>query len=241
MRGGTRLIALLVSIVFLTSAVPIVRFYQSYWTRLQSVPALVIYRENQSGGNWTPLSRISPWMAKAIVATEDRSFYSNLGVSFEGIGRALVVDLKTHSFAQGGSTITQQLARNTMLTPVKRFRRKIAEALLAMMMTVLYTKNQILAMYLNQVYLGDGAFGVDSAAERYFGESPAKLSLPQAALLAGLPQAPSYYNPLIHFHTAKDRQRMVLESMVADHQISARQARAAFRAPLHLETRAHSV
>ncbi len=235
MRGGTGIIAISISIVLMVSAVPIARFYQSYWVRLRSIPSVVIYRESQSGGDWTSLRRISPWMTKAIIATEDRSFYSNLGVSFEGIGRALVVDLKSGTFAQGGSTITQELARNTMLSPVKRFRRKVAEALLAVMMTVLYSKNQILSLYLNQVYLGDGAFGVDSAAERYFGVSPARLTLPQAALLAGLPQAPSSYNPFIHFRLAKERQRLVLQSMVADHQITSRQARHAYHAPLHLK------
>lgn len=218
------------------TAVPIVHFYQGYWTRLQSLPQMVVTREQRHKGQWIQLSQVSPWVPRALIATEDRTFSSNLGVSFEGIGRSLLVDLHTHQFTQGGSTLTQQLARDMLLTPVKKFRRKVSEALLAFMITALYSKRQILAMYLNEVYLGAGAYGIKAASQIYFGLAPQRLSLPQAALVAGLPQAPSADDPLRYFARAKHRQLEVLVSMVQDNMISQRTARQAYRAPLGLRS-----
>jgi membrane peptidoglycan carboxypeptidase len=220
------------TLVLAASSIPIVHFYQVYWTRLKSLPAAVATYEKDHGGRWTPLSRVSPWLTEALIATEDRTFYSNLGISFEGIGRALLVDLHTHQFTQGGSTLTQQLVRDTMLSPAKNFRRKISEALLALMITRLYSKQEILTLYLNEVYLGAGSYGIAQASQRYFGISPMRLTLPEAALIAGLPQAPSAYDPLVHYRAAKIRQDEVLNSMVQDHVISRVIARQAYQAPL---------
>lgn len=216
------------------TSVPIIRFYQHYWDQLQSLPQLVVMRENREGGRWTSLSQVSPWLPKALIATEDRTFYTNLGVSFEGIGRSLVVDLGTRQLTQGGSTLTQQLVRDTLLSPVKKFRRKISEALLALMLTTMYSKREILALYLNEVYLGDGAYGIEAASERYFGVMPKMLTLSESALLAGLPQAPTSYDPRVHYSLSKKRQWQVLESMVADQMISLTTARHVYRAPLIL-------
>ena len=216
------------------SSLPVLRFYHSYWGQLTRLPAAVISHERAGGGRWIAAQRVSPWLINALVATEDRTFASNFGISFEGIGRALLVDLRVHRFAQGGSTLTQQLARDTMLSPVKKFRRKIDEALLAVAITGLYSKQKILTLYLNQVYWGGGAYGIYAASERYFGIPPQRLTLPEASLIAGLPQAPSAYNPLKHFRRAKVRQWEVLQSMTADHMITEQQARSAFRAPLAL-------
>lgn len=228
----------MLTLVLTASSIPIVRFYQIYWTRLKSLPTIVVKHEVAHGGQWTPLSRVSPWLAKALIATEDRTFYSNLGISFEGIGRALIVDLHTHQFTQGGSTLTQQLARDTLLSPVKSFRRKVSEALLALMITRMYSKQEILALYLNEVYLGAGSYGIAQASQRYFGIPPIRLNLPEAALIAGLPQAPSAYDPLIHYRAAKIRQQEVLNSMVQDHVISDLTARLAYRTPIPLRRQA---
>lgn len=229
---GLVAMGLVLTLALTASSIPLVRFYQTYWTRLKSLPTLVVRHEMRHGGQWAPLSRVSPWLFKALIATEDRTFYSNLGISFEGIGRALIVDLHTHHFTQGGSTLTQQLARDTLLSPVKSFRRKVSEALLALMITQMYSKQEILALYLNDIYLGAGSYGIAQASRRYFGVPPARLNLPESALIAGLPQAPSAYDPLIHYQAAKIRQREVLDSMVADHIISGMMARRAFNAPL---------
>lgn len=210
------------------SSVPLIQFYQGFWKQVTTLPQIVRTTERQHGGRYVPLSDVSPWVVKALVATEDRTFYSNFGVSLEGISRSLLVDLGTGSFTQGGSTLTQQLVRNTMLTPAKHFRRKLSEALLSVEVTLLYNKQEILTLYLNRVYLGDGAYGVYAASHRYFGLSPRQLSLPQASLLAGLPQAPSALDPLVHYQAAKHRQWEVLTSMVADHVISWHRAHEAF-------------
>lgn len=229
---GLAAIGFVVTLALAASSIPIVHFYQIYWSRLKSLPAAVATYEAHHGGRWTPVSRVSPWLTKALIATEDRTFYSNLGISFEGIGRALLVDLHTHQFTQGGSTLTQQLARDTMLSPVKSFRRKVSEALLALMITRLYSKQEILTLYLNEVYLGAGSYGISEASQRYFGVPPKRLNLPEAALIAGLPQAPSAYDPLVHYQAAKARQLEVLNSMVQDHVISRLLARQAYQAPL---------
>lgn len=234
-RALTALGMVLAALLFITS-LPIVHFYQGYWSRLKSLPTLVARRDQAGGGQWVTLAHVSDWVPKALIATEDRTFQSNLGISFEGIGRALLVDLRTHEFTQGGSTLTQQLARNMMLSPKKEFRRKVSEALLAVMITMLYSKRQILTFYLNEVYLGAGSWGIEAASRRYFGIPAMRLTLPEAALLAGLPQAPSGDNPLIHRRRAKDRQWEVLQSMVADNMISLTVARKAFREPLPLVT-----
>ncbi len=216
------------------TAIPVFQFYQGYWTRLQRLPAIVRQDVRSHQGPYTRLAAVSPWFPEALIATEDRTFRSNLGVSLEGIGRSLTVDLATGQFAQGGSTLTQQLVRDTLLSPVKRFRRKLSEALLAVAATMLYSKQDILTMYINYVYLGNGAYGIGMASRRYFGVTPARLNLPQAAMLAGLPQAPSYLNPDLHYLAAKHRQWEVLLSMVADHMISSARAKQAFRSPLAL-------
>ncbi len=234
-RRGLTWIGVVVSVMLLITAMPIERFYQSYWHRLRAMPAMVTARETRTGGRWTPLRDISHWVPEALIATEDRTFYSNLGISFEGIGRSVLVDLNSGQLQQGGSTLTQQLVRNMLLSSVKTFRRKVSEALLATLMTTLYSKREILTLYLNEVYLGDGAYGIFSASERYFGVAPRQLTLPEAALIAGLPQAPTAYDPKLHWLAAKNRQWQVLESMVADHVISLSEAHRIYRAPLPLK------
>lgn len=235
-RADRRLVwtGIVLSLLVLLTALPIAQFYRAYWPRVTHIPALVLRRERQSGGQWTSLSEISPWLPKALIATEDRTFSTNIGISFEGIGRSLVVDLQTGHLTEGGSTLTQQLVRDMLLNPKKQFRRKVAEALLALAVTALYSKREILALYLNEVYLGNGAYGIAAASHQYFGVSPAALTLPEASLIAGLPQAPSAYDPLDHWSAAKERQWQVLQSMVADQMISPIEAGRVFRQPIPL-------
>ncbi len=173
---------------------------------------------------------------RALIDTEDRTFYSNWGISLRGIARSLMVDVLHHSFVEGASTITQQVARDRYLTDTKSISRKIKEALLALELTRDYTKNEIMTVYLNEVYMGNGAYGLGQAARVYFGVSAKRLDLAQAAMLAGLPQAPSYYDPYYNFKAAKDRQRVVLGNMVAAGDITQKQADAAYAEPLHLQS-----
>lgn len=222
---------------------PLFGFFEGYWPQLTHLSARVQAIDAAHGARFVSLQRVSPWVSRALIATEDRTFYSNLGVSVAGIGRSLLVDLQRGQYAQGGSTLTQQLVRDTLLSPVKTFRRKVSEALLSLLATQVYSKQQILTLYLNEVYLGDGAYGIQAASERYFGIPPSRLNAAEASLLAGLPQAPSAYDPFIHYRRAKIRQWAVLLSMVSDHVISLQVARRIYRAPLpfrgRLNTTAH--
>ena len=132
------------------------------------------------------LKEMSPWLPKAVIATEDRRFYSHFGIDPIGLARAVFTDLRSGHLVQGGSTITQQLAKTVFLTPERSLSRKVREALLALWLERHFTKDQILEIYLNRVYLGAGAYGVDAAAHRYFGKSAAKLNLYESAVIAGL-------------------------------------------------------
>jgi penicillin-binding protein 1A len=167
------------------------------------------------------LSETSKWMRAATVAIEDRRFYSHGGVDFEGIGRALVNDIRAGRAVEGGSTITQQLVRNLYIRHQERtLKRKLVEACLAVKLSRNWSKDKILAEYMNTVYYGNHAYGVEAAAQTYFSRSAKKLSLLQAALLAGLPQAPSDYDPFDYPERAIKRRNRVLEALYENGKIS---------------------
>jgi penicillin-binding protein 1A len=156
---------------------------------------------------------ISPWMPKATVAIEDRRFYRHGGIDPVGILRALVADVTAGHIVQGGSTITQELVRNLYLSREKTVQRKVVEACLAIKLARTWTKTRILTAYLNDVYYGNHAYGIEAAAETYFSVPAGRLTLEQAALLAGLPQAPSYYDPLHNPSAALVRRDEVLRAL----------------------------
>jgi penicillin-binding protein 1A len=189
-----------------------------------------VYKENRT---YVPLSRIPLVVQQAVIANEDHNFYYHHGVDFGGIMRAGFADL-THQEFQGASTITQQLARKLFLNDQVSISRKIQEALLAIDIERYYTKDEILERYLNIVYLGSGAYGVDAAAHTYFGESVDKVDLAQAAMIAGVIAAPSDYSPFVNLALARDRQHHVLDRMVESGYVTQAQADAAASAPLGL-------
>lgn len=160
-----------------------------------------------------PISRIPPRLINALLATEDRNFYRHCGVDVKGILRAIVKDILARDFVEGASTITQQFAKTRFLTPRKTLVRKIKEAILALQIERRYTKDEILELYLNQIYLGSGAYGVESAARTYFQKSVTELSLSQCALIAAMPKAPSLYSPLVNPELARKRRNIVLMQM----------------------------
>lgn len=183
----------------------------------------------------TALQNVSTWMQRATIAIEDRRFYQHGGVDWEGILRAAVKDVQAGRAVQGASTITQQLVRN--LYPISNQRtldRKIKEACLAIKLSRKWSKPRILDEYLNAVYYGNHAYGVQAAAQTYFSETPRYLSPPQAALVAGLTQAPSDYDPYIHPDTALGRRNEVLRAMLDNGDLTRRQYRQAVRSPLGL-------
>ncbi len=164
-------------------------------------------------GDTIPYDAFPKSLIQAVVATEDRRFFSHGGVDAFGIARAMFVNARAGRVVQGGSTITQQLAKNMFLTPERTLKRKAQEAILAFYLEGKYRKQEILAIYLNRVYLGAGAYGVDAAARRYFDKSARDLSLHESALIAGLLKAPSRYAPTANAKRARDRARQVLINM----------------------------
>ncbi|HWP96528.1 MAG TPA: transglycosylase domain-containing protein [Syntrophomonadaceae bacterium] len=188
--------------------------------QVNALPTLVRSGVSSHGASYVSLSQVPKVMQEAIIDTEDHSFYTNCGISFEGIGRSLLSDLKSGKFEEGASTLTQQLVRQHYLSSEKTISRKIKEVALALVVNKKYTKQEILEMYLNSIYFGHGAWGVQAAAQVYFKKNVSQLSPAQCTLLAGLPQAPSYLDPLSNYKAARDRQSQVLQSMVQAGDIS---------------------
>jgi penicillin-binding protein 1A len=188
--------------------------------------------------NRTPVSRreISHWVPKATVAIEDRRFYQHGGIDPVGIARAFVADVRAGKFAQGGSTITQELVRNLYLSRDRTLKRKLTEACLAIKLAQQWPKDKILTAYMNQVFYGNHAYGIEAAAETYFSRTAKELNLEQAALIAGLPQAPSSYDPFRNPEAALARRSAVLHAMLVNGSITSSQfARADSRTSLELQ------
>ena len=162
-----------------------------------------------------PLDSIPSYIIAALIATEDRKFYTHSGLDLKGIARALIKDIIAGEFVEGASTITQQLAKTLFLTSRKTMVRKIKEAILAFQLERRYTKDEILELYLNQVYFGSGAYGVKSAARMFFNKPVGNLSLAECALIAGMPKSPSRFSPLINADLALKRRNIVLRQMLA--------------------------
>ncbi len=160
-----------------------------------------------------PLSSMSPVVIKSFLAAEDTSFYQHGGVDISGIMRAAIKNMVAGTIVQGGSTITQQVVKSLLLTPEKSYKRKIREVVLAYRLEKYLNKDEILTLYLNQIYMGAGSYGIEAAAQQYFACHATELTLAQAALLAGLPKAPSHYNPYKHPELARKRQMYVLDRL----------------------------
>ena len=163
-----------------------------------------------------PVSKMPKQLVQAFVAAEDANFFKHQGIDIVSIIRAAIKNIKAGGIVQGGSTITQQVAKSLLLTPERKFKRKFKEAILAYRMEKRLSKEEILYLYLNQIFLGHGAHGVQAAAENYFDKDVEELSLAECSILAGLPKAPSRYSPYRHYDRAKDRQVYVLGRMVSE-------------------------
>ncbi|MTI10907.1 transglycosylase domain-containing protein [Curvivirga aplysinae] len=174
----------------------------------------VLARQGGTHGRPITLDELPPSVIQAFIATEDRRFYDHFGIDIFGLGRAIFVNLTSGGYRQGGSSLTQQLAKNLFLTREKTIRRKVQELLLAFWLEKSFSKDEILTIYLNRVYLGSGVYGVDAAARKYFGKSASNLSLYESAVLAGLPKAPSAYNPRANAERSAKRANLVLDLMV---------------------------
>ncbi len=188
-------------------------------------------------GEIVPFEELPGELVAAVLATEDRRFFEHGGMDVFGLFRALLVNLRAGGVVQGGSTITQQVAKNVFLKPDRTLKRKIQEAMLAFWLERRFTKEEILAIYLNSAYLGAGAYGIAAASRRYFDKPAGDLSLGEAALIAGLLKAPSRYNPLTHPSRAAARTGTVIDGMVDAGFIDEAAAEAARATPLALSTR----
>ncbi len=174
----------------------------------------VLATRGEMGGVALPLQALPPYLPQAFVAIEDRRFYSHFGLDPFGLARALLINLASRSIREGGSTLTQQLAKNLFLNEKRTLARKLDELVLALWLENEYSKDQILELYLNRVYFGAGAYGVEAAAQRYFGKSARVVTLSEAVMLAGLVKAPSRLAPTHNPKLARDRGELVLTAMV---------------------------
>jgi penicillin-binding protein 1A len=190
------------------------------------------------GSQLTPpvnLDELPPYVPAAFVSIEDQRFYHHFGFDPIGMARMMVVNIKARHIVQGGSTITQQLARNLFLTPDQTIRRKVQELILAVWLETKFSKKQILSLYLNRVYFGEGAYGIEAASQRYFNTPASKLSVGEAALLAGLMKGPSRYSPVSATQRAQTRANVVLNKMVETHAITEAQRQEAISHPVQVQ------
>jgi membrane peptidoglycan carboxypeptidase len=210
--GGTSVIqGLLPS---LPSSKSITTQLSTSWERTYRILALKsAVDEKLNKKNYVKIQYIPLFMQQSIVAVEDNRFYRHVGFDIEGILRAMLVNMQTGTFTEGGSTITQQLIKNLFLSQEKTYGRKAEEFILAIDMELRYSKDEILEMYLNSIYFGSGAYGIGDASKIYFDKAPVNLTLAECSLLAGLPTAPSLNSPYVNFNAAKQRQAIVLSVM----------------------------
>jgi penicillin-binding protein 1A len=192
--------------------------------QIVAVDGQLIGNRGDTGGESVSIATLPTYVPNAVIAIEDRRFRSHFGIDPVGLFRAVARNLFAGGVVEGGSTLTQQLAKNMFLTPERSLKRKVQEVVLSLWLETKFTKDQILEMYLNRVYFGNGAYGIDAAAHRYFDVDPTKLTLNQAVLLAGVLPAPSRYAPNRHPEAAQKRASLVLAAMVDEGYITAAQA-----------------
>ena len=203
--------------------------------RVRAANGIVLVSLGPSFGKWLPYDKIPMEMRAAMIAVEDKRFRGHLGVDPIGIARSIKVRFDTGQWRQGGSTITQQLARNIFLTNSRTFARKVKEVILALALERKFSKDQILELYLNRVYFGGGAYGIDAASRKFFGHGADRLSLGEAAIIAGLVKAPSNYSPSADAEAARSRSTVVLKAMVDNGFISPAAAAAVDPAEIRIQ------
>ncbi len=233
--GGTGSLTLIyLTYVYLT--LPDVKLLET-WTPPES-SAVYDYRDRYYGDigvqkrYYVKIDDIPEKVIQAFVSAEDRNFFKHSGIDVGAIVRAMIANIKAGRIVQGGSTITQQLAKNLFLTRERTLRRKVREAILALKIERTFDKRKILELYLNQIYLGNGAYGVEAASRVYFGKSVKDLTLEEAALIAGLPKAPSRFNPFVNPELAKKRRDYVLRRMLEDGYITREEYEVAVSKPV---------
>ena len=208
-----KLIKLAVIIAILAGSFIVLLGYNSYKKAIEESTIREKIASTTENANFVPLEEITPDFTEAIVAIEDHRFYEHGAFDFISLIRATFINLKAKEVTQGGSTLTQQVAKNLYFSNDQTFIRKVAELFVAFDLERIYGKDDILELYVNIIYYGDGNYGIKEASENYFGKAPAELSYDDATLLAGLPQAPSAYALNSNYHRAKQRQSEVIGAL----------------------------
>ena len=185
-------------------------------TAIEETPLEEKVEEIREKENYTTIEEMPQMYINAVISVEDKRFFTHPGIDIIAIGRAALNDIKAMSFVEGGSTITQQLAKNIYFTQEKKITRKIAEVFMAFDIEKAYDKNEILELYLNTSYFGDGYYTVKEASRGYFGKEPMEMDDYECIMLAGIPNAPGVYAPTKNLDLAKQRQRQVAEKMIAN-------------------------
>ncbi len=210
---GKILISLSICLVVAVSTIFGLKGYKMYQKAIKEVPLTEKIESIQAMEGFITYDELPEIYIDAVISAEDQRFWEHHGIDLLAIGRALWNDLRTLSFAEGGSTITQQLAKNEYFTQEKKLERKFAEVFLALDLEKQYNKREIFECYVNTIYFGSGYYGISAAAEGYYGKTPSELSDYEAVMLAGLPNAPSVYSPDSNPELAKQRMRQVLKRM----------------------------
>lgn len=188
--------------------------YDMYKEAIQETPLEEKVEEIKSKANYTKISELPQMYLDAVISVEDHRFYKHSGIDVIAIGRAIINDIKAMDFVEGGSTITQQIAKNEYFTQEKKITRKIAEVFMAYEIEKNYLKDEILELYINTIYFGNGYYNIKDACKGYFGKSPNEMTEGECIMLAGIPNAPSVYNPKENPKLAKERQKQVADKMV---------------------------
>lgn len=208
-----KILAIIFLIIICLSIYIIKSGYDIYKDAIASMPISKKVDEVSSSDSYVTLGNIPKTYQEATILIEDKRFYSHQGIDIISIGRAIIKDISTLSLAEGGSTITQQVAKNLYLTQEKNFTRKVAEVFLATKLEKELSKEKILELYLNIIYYGDGYYGIQNASYGYFGKAPASLNLNEQTILVGLPNAPSIYQLSNNSNLTKKRQEIVIKTM----------------------------
>lgn len=209
------LILMAMSVMVCTGFTVVRDGYEMYQNAIEAQSLEDKVNEIQSREGYTKIEELPETYLDAVVSVEDHRFYDHIGLDFIAIGRAIVNDIKAGRFVEGGSTITQQLAKNLYFTQEKKMERKIAEVFAALDLEDAYSKDEILELYVNSIYFGDGYDNVGQASAGYFGKKPEEMTMYESTLLAGIPNAPSKYAPTRNPDLAEKRQKQVLRRMEA--------------------------
>lgn len=214
MKKFKKVLLVLILIILSIFAIYIGQGYKMYKNALDDKPLEEMVQEIRSQKSYTKISNIPDIYKDAVIAVEDHRFYDHKGIDIIAIGRALLNDIRARELVEGGSTITQQLAKNMYFTQDKTLTRKIAEVFMAKKIESNYNKEEILELYVNYIYYGSGYYDIKSASLGYFDKEPQDLTEGESIMLAGIPNAPSLYNPKVSPKLARERQKQVIDKMI---------------------------